>query len=81
MLWAYLIVSIVRNVRPDWRPTGAMLLILDVVFTVVEKPLRFIRRFIPPLDLGGIRLDLAWIILYFATVILGGFIRNIPYVF
>ncbi|MEY2826745.1 MAG: hypothetical protein RLZZ122_1109, partial [Actinomycetota bacterium] len=35
------------------------------------------RRFVPPLRLGGIALDLAWTVVFFAAIILQGFARSL----
>jgi YggT family protein len=40
------------------------------VYTVTDPPLLFIRRFVPPLRLGSIALDLAFIILIIVVQIL-----------
>jgi YggT family protein len=40
------------------------------VYTVTDPPLNLIRRFVPPLRLGSIALDLAFIILIIVVQIL-----------
>lgn len=47
----------------EWRPRGPILLFAEAIYTVTDPPLRFLRRLIPPLSLGGIRLDLAFMVL------------------
>ncbi|MFD6179039.1 MULTISPECIES: YggT family protein [unclassified Isoptericola] len=54
----------------DWRPRGVMLVIAEAVYTVTDPPLRALRRVIPPLTLGQVRLDLAFLILFIGTSIL-----------
>lgn len=44
----------------EWRPRGAMLVVAEVVFTLTDPPLKFFRRFIPPLRLGAVAIDLAF---------------------
>ncbi len=41
----------------EWRPKGAMLVVAEIVYTVTDPPIRFFRRFIPPLRVGGIGID------------------------
>ncbi len=48
----------------SWRPPTFVMAIFEVVYTVTEPPMAFVRRFIPPLRLGGIALDLAFIVLW-----------------
>jgi YggT family protein len=52
-----------------FRPTGALLVVFEIVFTVTDPPMRFLRRFIPPLRLGGIALDLSFLLLFILTQI------------
>jgi YggT family protein len=40
------------------------------VYSVTEPPLRWLRRYIRPLPLGAISLDISFIVLYFALVAL-----------
>ncbi|MDO8144674.1 MULTISPECIES: YggT family protein [Isoptericola] len=54
----------------DWRPRGVVLVIAEGVYTVTDPPLRALRRIIPPLTLGSVRLDLAFLVLFLATSIL-----------
>ena len=51
----------------NFRPTGVLLVLFEVVFTVTDPPMRFLRRFIPPLRLGGIALDLSFLLLFILT--------------
>lgn len=54
----------------DWRPRGVVLLLAEAVYTVTDPPLRALRKVIPPLTLGSVRLDLAFLVLFLATSIL-----------
>jgi YggT family protein len=48
------------------RPAGWALPILEITYTVTDPPLRFLRRLIPPLRVGNVPIDLAWIVLVIA---------------
>lgn len=74
ILWARLILEWVRQFRPDWRPRGAMLVLAEVVFTVTDPPLKFIRRFVRPVRLGGVAIDFSWTILLITVYILMSFV-------
>jgi YggT family protein len=65
-----LISDLVMSFSRGWRPSGILVPILEVVFTLTDPPLRFIRRFIPPLRIGGISLDFAFIIVLIGISIL-----------
>ena len=54
----------------DWRPTGIVLVLAEVIFTVTDPPLKFLRRFIPPLRLGMVAMDLSFMVLFIVVLIL-----------
>ena len=54
----------------EWRPRGAALLVAEPVYTLTEPPLRALRKVIPPLRLGGVALDLSFMVLFFIVYIL-----------
>jgi len=53
----------------SWEPKGPIVLVLEAVYTVTDPPLKAIRRVVPPLRIGSIALDLAFIILIIAVQI------------
>lgn len=70
LLWLFLIFLLARLVvdwiqvfARDWRPSGFLLVVLEGVYTVTDPPLKAIRRIVPPVRIGQISLDLAFIIL------------------
>jgi YggT family protein len=64
-LFIRLILDYVRLFKPGWRPRGVILPIAEIIYTVTDKPLGFARRFVPPLRLGAVALDLSFIVLFF----------------
>ncbi len=48
----------------DWRPRGGALVVAEAVYTVTDPPLKFLRRLIPPLRIGSVALDLAYMLLF-----------------
>jgi YggT family protein len=77
MLIARFIVELVMSLGRSWKPSGLLLPILDITYTITDPPLKFVRRFVPPLKLGPIALDLALTIVLFAVLILQGFVRGL----
>jgi YggT family protein len=69
--------DLVMGVNASWRPKGLLLPILDFAYTLTDPPLKLVRRFVPPLRLGTISLDLAWTLVLFAVIILQGFVRGL----
>ncbi|MCQ2001239.1 YggT family protein [Arthrobacter zhaoxinii] len=54
----------------QWRPKGPALLLATGVYGVTDPPVRLLRRIIPPLRLGGVALDLAFLVLFILVSIL-----------
>ena len=75
LMIARFIAELVMSFNRSWRPSGLLLPILDITYTITDPPLKFVRRFVPPIQLGGISLDLAWTIVLFGVLILQGFAR------
>ena len=69
-MWARFVLDLVRSVRRGWRPSGGLLVVAEVVYTVTDPPIRFFRRLIPPLRLGGVALDFGWSIVMLIVIIL-----------
>ncbi|KQU00548.1 MULTISPECIES: YggT family protein [Sanguibacter] len=66
-LFGRVIFSWVQVFSRDWRPRGVVLVLAEVVFSLTDPPLRFLRRYIPPLTIGQIRLDVGMLILFFGV--------------
>jgi YggT family protein len=62
-----LILDWVQVLARSWRPRGPVLVVAEVVYSVTDPPLRLLRRVIPPLTLGQVRLDLAFLVLLLAV--------------
>ena len=76
-LWIFLILLIFRLIMDyvfmfarDYHPKGLMVVLLELTYTITDPPLKLLRRFIPPLRLGGISLDLAFLVLFIIVNIL-----------
>lgn len=70
VLFARMILDWVRVLAPRWYPRGVVYSLIDVIYRLTEPPLRWLRRYIKPLPLGAIYLDVSFIVLYFALVVL-----------
>jgi YggT family protein len=72
LLFARLVVDWVMVLARSWRPHGLVAAGLEVVYATTDPPLKALRRVIPPLNLGTVRLDLGFYILLIAVTILRG---------
>ena len=53
-----------------------VLVFAEGIYTVTDPPLKFLRRLIPPLSLGTIRLDLAFVVLMLAVSLTAGLLQR-----
>jgi YggT family protein len=65
-----MIISWIRAFARDWHPRGIVLILAETVLTLTDPPLKFLRRHIPPLQLGRVRLDLSFMVLFIVVLIL-----------
>jgi YggT family protein len=69
-LFLRIIIDYIRMFARSWRPNALVLGLFEIIYTVTEPPMAFVRRFIPPLRLGGVALDLSFIVLLIAINLL-----------
>ena len=69
-MWVRFLIDLVRTLRRDWRPRGFVLVLFSIVIAITDPPLKFVRRFVRPIRLGEVAIDLAWTIVLLAAVIL-----------
>ena len=62
-----LVLDWIQVLAREWRPRGPILVFAEGIYTVTDPPLKFLRRLIPPLSLGSIRLDMAFLVLILAV--------------
>lgn len=77
LLMARIVLDFIRMFARTWRPKGASLVLASVVYGATDRPLGWVRRVIPPLNLGGLRLDLSFIVLFFVVSILQNVVLRI----
>jgi YggT family protein len=77
VLWLYwlvmigrLVLDLVRAFARNWSPTGVLLLLAEAVYSITDPPLRALRRVIPPIRIGTVQFDLAFLILLIGLQIL-----------
>jgi YggT family protein len=77
VLWIYLalllgrlVFSWIQAFSRSWQPHGPVLVVAEAIYTTTDPPLKFLSRFIPVLRLGSVALDLSFMVLFFAVLIL-----------
>lgn len=77
VLYVYFLILIGRLVLDwiqvfarQWRPKGVILVVAEAIYTVTDPPLKAIRRVIKPLRIGGVAIDLAFLVLILVVSVL-----------
>jgi len=65
-----LVIDWVQVLSRDWRPRGVVLVAAEGVYTVTDPPLRLLRKVIPGVTIGGMRIDFAFLALMVITSVL-----------
>jgi YggT family protein len=76
-LWIYLLLLIgrliinwIQSFSPQWKPTGIVLVLAEACFTPTDPPLNLLRRYIRPVRLGRVALDVSFMVLFLVVYIL-----------
>nr|WP_274613973.1 YggT family protein [Streptomonospora nanhaiensis] len=80
VLIARLVFELVQSFARSWRPSGFVLVLAETTYTITDPPLRFLRRFIPPVRLGSVALDLSFTVLFLFVVILIQIVSSISFI-
>jgi YggT family protein len=70
-----LILEVLQSFARSWRPTGVVLVIAEATYTITDPPLKLLRRFIPPIRLGNVALDLSFTVLIVVVWIMITFVQ------
>ncbi|MGR1195441.1 YggT family protein [Alloscardovia omnicolens] len=80
LLEAYMSILFIRlildwvAVFTRWKPRGFIYTLINAVYVVTDPPLNYLRRFIKPLPMGPMYLDLSFIVLWFGLGLVRMFI-------
>jgi len=70
LLWVRFVVDWVQVFARSWSPSGFLLVLLEIVYSATDPPIKALRRVIPPVRLGTIALDLSFIIVMISAYVL-----------
>jgi YggT family protein len=71
-LFIRLIIDYVRIFARNWRPNSFLISFFELIYSITDPPMKFVGRFVPPLRLGGVSLDLSFIVLLIAISLAKG---------
>ncbi|MFB6722770.1 YggT family protein [Kribbella sp. NPDC056345] len=64
VLVARFVLGLIVMFAPQWHPKGPLLLLFEAIYSVTDPALRPLRRILPPIGAGGIRIDLSMLMLF-----------------
>jgi YggT family protein len=69
-LIARIVLDWVQMLARSWRPSGVVLVLCEVIYSVTDPPMRAIRSILPPIRIGMVALDLSPLVLFVIIFIL-----------
>jgi YggT family protein len=71
------VIDLVQSFARSWKPTGLVLVLAEGIYTLTDPPLKLLRRFIPPLRLGNLAVDLSFTVLFVVVLAMVIFVRGL----
>ena len=76
VLLGRLVMEYVMMFARRWKPGRGSAVAMEVLWSATDPPLKALRRVIPPLRIGGISLDLGFILLLLIVFLLMNVVRR-----
>ncbi|HEY3903579.1 MAG TPA: YggT family protein [Streptosporangiaceae bacterium] len=70
LLIGRLIIDVLQSFSRSWTPTGILARVAELIFITTDPPLRLLRRYLKPVRLGSVALDLSYPLLFLLIVVL-----------
>ena len=70
VLWGRFVLDWILVLNRNFRPRGVLAVLVELVYTVTDPPIKMFRRLLPPIRIGQIALDLGWMLTLLACWIL-----------
>ena len=77
LLFVRLIVDWIQFFARSWTPRGPVLVILEGVYSITDPPVKALRRLIPPLRLGGMAIDLSFVVLLIICYVILSLVQRV----
>jgi YggT family protein len=62
LLWIRFIVDWVQIFARSWEPHGVLLVLLEIVYSITDPPIKALGRVVKPIRIGSFALDLSFIL-------------------
>lgn len=76
LLWVRFIVDWIQVFARSWEPRGFLLVVLEVVYSVTDPPIKALRKVIKPIRIGNFALDLSFLLVMILAYVLLALNRN-----
>ncbi|MGV8876184.1 MAG: YggT family protein [Rhodoglobus sp.] len=76
VMWARFILDLVVVFVRGWRPSGMGLVLSELAFTITDPPIKAVRKVVPRIRIGSGELDLSWMLVMLACIILTSVLRG-----
>lgn len=74
-----IIIEMIQSFSRNWRPQRWFTIVAEPLFVLTDPPVKALRKLIPPIQLGGVGLDVSVLVLFFGlqllSMLLGAFVR------
>lgn len=70
LIIARIVIDWIQVLAQQWRPTGGVAAVFEVIYSITDPPLNAVRKIVPPIRLGQVMLDLSPMILILGLVLL-----------
>ena len=77
VLIARIIIEMIQSFSRQFNPPRCFMIIAEPLFAITDPPVKALRRVIPPLQMGGIALDVSVLVLFFILSFLTLFLQVI----
>ena len=77
LLLARIIIEMIQSFSRQFNPPRWFMIIAEPLFAITDPPVKALRRVIPPLQMGGIALDVSVLVLFFILSFLTLFLQVI----
>ena len=70
LLWVRFVVDWVQVFARQWQPRGPVLVVLEIVYSITDPPIKAFRKVFKPVRIGGIALDLSFLVVMLLCYVL-----------
>ena len=70
LLIGRVIFDLLQSYSRSWTPSGILAMVAEIIYTLTDPPLKFLRRYIRPVRVGSVALDLSYTLLFVVIIVL-----------